>query len=154
MRKIGLRGVAFSALATSFTAATASNFVLRFDQRNVVFAFKERKNGLDLQIVGDDLLPDLQGQVDLVEGEGKTSARRTRRILTTRKPLVSATWRATVALAMTISLLITRGHWLTAKEVHIFYKSAQLFKVLRDLWRSGDCALAPRISTRPRLTRF
>jgi hypothetical protein len=26
--------------------------------------------------------------------------------------------------------------------VHIFYKSAQLFKVLRDLWRSDECALA------------
>src|ERR1700758_4195471 len=35
--------------------------VLRLDQRNIVFAFKERKNGLDLQIVGDDLFADVQG---------------------------------------------------------------------------------------------
>ena len=26
--------------------------------------------------------------------------------------------------------------------MHIFYKSAQLFKVLHDLWRSDECALA------------
>ena len=26
--------------------------------------------------------------------------------------------------------------------MHIFYKSAQLFKVLRDLWRGDECALA------------
>jgi len=34
------------------------------------------------------------------------------------------------------------GRWLAAKCVHIFYKSAQLFKVVRDLWRGYECALA------------
>jgi len=36
-------------------------------------SYLERKYGLDLQIVGDDLLADLQGQVSLVEVEGKAA---------------------------------------------------------------------------------
>jgi hypothetical protein len=33
------------------------------------------------------------------------------------------------------------GRWLAAECVHIFYKSAQLFKVLRELLRGDECAL-------------
>ena len=34
------------------------------------------------------------------------------------------------------------GRWLAAKCVHVFYKAAQLFKILRDLWHGDECALA------------
>src|SRR5467141_2077517 len=62
--------------------------VLGLNQRNIVFAFKERKDGLDFQVVGDDFLSDLQRKVGLIEERGIPSARRTRRILTTRSPFV------------------------------------------------------------------
>jgi hypothetical protein len=61
MRKIGLRGFTCSALATSFSAATASNVYSASISGTSYLRSKERKNGLDLQIVGDDLLPDLKG---------------------------------------------------------------------------------------------
>jgi hypothetical protein len=43
--------------------------VLGLNQRNVVFAFKERKDRLDLQVVGVDLLADLQREEGLIEGD-------------------------------------------------------------------------------------
>jgi len=63
--------------------------VLGLNQGNIVFAFKKRKDRLDFQVVGDDFC-DLQREIGLIEGEGIPSARRTRRILTTRSPFVSA----------------------------------------------------------------
>jgi hypothetical protein len=42
------------------------------NQRNTVFAFKERKDRLDFQVVGDDFLADLQREVGRIEGEGNT----------------------------------------------------------------------------------
>src|SRR6266481_2293755 len=46
--------------------------VLGLNQRNTVFAFKERKDRVDFQVVGNDFLADLQGEVGLIEGEGNT----------------------------------------------------------------------------------
>src|SRR5258705_12023256 len=46
--------------------------VLGLNQRNIVFAFKKRKNRLDLQVVGDDFLAYLQGEEGLIEGERNT----------------------------------------------------------------------------------
>src|SRR5258708_20943702 len=47
--------------------------VLGLNQRNIVFAFKKRKNRLDLQVVGDDFLAYLQGEEGLIEGERNTT---------------------------------------------------------------------------------
>src|SRR6266403_4125484 len=46
--------------------------VLGLNQRNTVLAFKERKDRLDLQVVGDDFLAYLQGEEGLIEGERNT----------------------------------------------------------------------------------
>jgi len=46
--------------------------VLGLNQRNIVFAFKKRKDRLDFQVVGDDFLADLQREIGLIEGEGNT----------------------------------------------------------------------------------
>jgi len=46
--------------------------VLRLNQRNILFAFQQRKDRLDLQVVGDDFLADLQRKVSHIEGERNT----------------------------------------------------------------------------------
>src|SRR5712671_2278403 len=66
-------------VGSSFNAedrAPPFNFERRGDlglnQRTIVFAFKKRKDRLDLLVVGDDFLADLQREVGLIEGEGNT----------------------------------------------------------------------------------
>src|SRR5215470_12034836 len=117
-------------------------FVLRLDQRNTVFAFQERKNGFDFQIVGDDLLANFQGQVSLVEGQGnavcQAHAANSNDALAPRQGKLSRHSRVGGGNFLTDYA----GGWLAANCVHVFHKSAQLFKVLRDLWRSCECALA------------
>src|ERR1700758_1624090 len=117
-------------------------FVLRLDQRNIVLAFQERKNGLDLQIVGDDLLADLQGQVGLIEGEGNAVCQA--HATNSDDALASGQRKLACHGRVGSDNFLTNytGRWFVAKCMHIFYKSAQLFKVLRDLWRCDECALA------------
>src|SRR6266446_5073959 len=116
--------------------------VLGLNQRNVVFAFKKRKDRLDLQVVGDDFLTDLQGEKGLIEGEGNTIGQ-------------AHTTNSHDALALCQCELTGHGRIgshnfftnharrrLAAKCVHILDKSAQLCKVLRDLGRSNECAFA------------
>ena len=52
--------------------ADGFQLVLGFYQRDIIFAFKERKDRLDLQVVGDDFFADRQGKVGVIEGDGNS----------------------------------------------------------------------------------
>ena len=71
MRKIGLLCFTLSAAATSGSAATASNLYSASISEHCI-CVQGAKNRLDLQVVGDDLLADLQGEKGLIEGEGNS----------------------------------------------------------------------------------
>src|ERR1700761_113903 len=44
--------------------------VFSFNQGDVVFALQQRKDGFDFQVVGDDLLADIEGKIGFVERHG------------------------------------------------------------------------------------
>src|SRR5258707_1753056 len=116
--------------------------VLGLNQWNVVFAFKERKDGLDFQVVGDDFLADLQREVGLIEGEGNTI----RQAHATNSDDALALCQSELTRHGCIgreNLLSNHpGRRLRAKSVHILHKSAQLCQLLRDLRCSNECAFA------------
>src|SRR5258707_4844817 len=116
--------------------------VLGLNQRNVVFAFKKRKDRLDLQVVGDDFLADLQREEGLIEGEWNAI----RQAHATNSDDALALCQCELSRHGRIGShnLFTNhaGRGLAAKSVHILDKSAQFSKFLRDLRRSNECTLA------------
>src|SRR6267378_5518484 len=116
--------------------------VLGLNQRNIVFAFKKRKDRLDLQVVGDDFLAYLQGEEGLIEGEGDTI----RQAHATNSDDTLALCQCELSRHGRIGShnLFTNhaGRGLAAKSVHILDKSAQFSKLLRDLRRSNECPFA------------
>src|SRR5258708_20998646 len=117
-------------------------FVLGLNQRKIVFAFKERKDRLDLQVVGDDFLADLQREEGLIEGEGNTI----RQAHATNSDDALALGQCELTRHGRIGrhnfFTNHAGRGLAAKSVHILHKSAQFSKFLRDLRRSNECTLA------------
>src|SRR5882724_2789919 len=117
--------------------------VLGLNQRNIVFAFKKRKDRLDLQVVGDDFLAYLQGEEGLIEGEGDTI----RQAHATNSDDALALCQCELSRHGRIGshnfFTNHAGRRLAAKSVHILDKSAQFSKLLRELRRSNECAFAP-----------
>src|SRR5215469_5605686 len=99
-------------------------FVLGLDQRNIIFALKKGKNRLNFQVVGDDLLPDIQGEEGLIEGEGNTI----RQAYATNSDDALALCKRELARHRRIGShnFFTKyaGRWLAAKSVHILHKTA------------------------------
>src|SRR6266403_635585 len=116
--------------------------VLGLNQRNIVFAFKKRKDRLDLQVVGDDFLAYLQGEEGLIEGEGDTI----RQAHATNSDDTLALWQCELSRHGRIGshsfFTNHAGRGLAAKSVHILHKSAQFSKLLRNLWRRDECTFA------------
>src|SRR6266852_1730169 len=116
--------------------------VLGLNQRNIVFAFKKRKNRLDLQVVGDDFLAYLQGEEGFIEGERDTI--RQAHATNSDDALASCQCESTRYGRIGSHGFFTNHtrRRLAAKGVHILHKSAQLCKVLCDLGCSDECAFA------------
>src|SRR5215471_4646432 len=116
--------------------------VLGLDQRNIVFAFKKRKNRLNLQIVGDDFLADLQGEKGFIKGEGNTICQ----AYTTNSHNAFALCQGELTRHRRIGshsfFTNDARRWFAANGVHVLHKTAQFRKFLRDLWRRDECAFA------------
>ena len=153
MRKIGLPCFTRNAEATSLSAATASNLYSASISGTSYLRSRSEKIGSRLRLLVMIFLPISRGRyVSSKEGERHPPGVRDE---------------SYDALAPCERKLIRHGRtggnnfltdhtsgWLAAKRVHIFDKSAQFRKVLRDLWSGDEGPLPRRISTRPRLTRF
>jgi hypothetical protein len=116
--------------------------VLSLGQRNIVFAFKKRKDRLDLQVVGDDFLADLQREEGLIEGKGNTI----REAHTTNSDHALAYRQCELTRHGRIGshhfFTNHAGRRLAAKSVHVLNKSAQFCELLRDFRRRNECAFA------------
>src|SRR5215472_12646111 len=116
--------------------------VLGLDQRNIIFAFKKRKDGLHFQVIGDDFLAYLQREEGLIEREGDAVSQA--HSADSDNALAPCQCQLSRHRGIGRHNFSTQhaGGWLAAKCVHILDKSAQLFKVLRELLRGDECALA------------
>src|SRR5215469_78197 len=142
MRKTGLCCFIFSAAATSASAATASNLYSASIRGTLYLRSRSEKIGSTFRLLVMTFFPISKGRKVSSKERGTPSAKRTRRILTTRSPFVSASWLANRRIGSHNFFTNYAGRWLAAKSVHILHKTAQCCKFLRDLWRSDECAFA------------
>src|SRR5215469_16669624 len=116
--------------------------VLGLDQRNIIFAFKKRKDGLDFQVIGDDFLAYLQREEGLIEREGDAI----RQAYTADSDNALASCQCQLSRHGRIGRNNFSpqhaGRRFATNRVHILDKSAQYGKVLGDFRRSNERALA------------
>jgi hypothetical protein len=103
MRKIGLPCLIFSAVATSAPAAVASSLYSASISGTSYLRSRSEKIGSIFRLLLMIFLPIAKERKVSSKERGIPSAKRTRRILTTRSPFVSPSCLAAVASALTIS---------------------------------------------------